>query len=310
MKKESCLYFLKRVIHGSKRLFTPIALGFIGYFFWDSKDLFVEIFTNANHLWLIYSAFFWMLLHFSFPVFTCIILKGYSIPLSYKDVVWIHIKRLPAKYIPGGIWHTVARVSDYHQKGIKTHFIAAYLLIENISIATVTLIIGGSIVLFLLNDEALQYIIIFLISFSSLTIISLPLILKANISSFPQSLSTSHYYSAILYLFIYWVIVASSFICFLSSFPNNLLSVTPFTSGGIYIFSWGIGFISLFSPQGIGVSEYISAQLLETKLDKRAFIALLASFRIVIFIADTSTWILLKTLKPFLKFEKNVKQSY
>jgi len=118
-----------------------------------------------------------------------------------------------------------------------------------------------------------------------------------------QPTSKKYYYIGILYLFIYWIIVASSFVCFLKSFPNNVLSVSPITSGGIYIFSWGIGFISLFSPQGIGISEYISGQLIESSLDKHTFIALLASFRIIIFIADASTWLLLKALKyaPWLK---------
>ncbi len=297
MEKESILYLLKHTIHWSKQLFTPIALGFIGYFFWESKDLFIEILNNSNSYWLIGSTLLWMSLHFSFPIFTRIILKSYGLPLNYKEVLWIHIKRLPAKYIPGGIWHAVARISDYSQKGIKNYNIASYLLIENISIAAVTLILGGSVVLSLLNQGIWQYIIIILIVSCSLTIIGLPLLLKSNIFSLRQPLSKQYYYIGILYLFIYWLIVASSFVCFLKSFPNNILSVSPITSGGIYVFSWGIGFISLFSPQGIGVSEYISGHLLEANLDKHTFIALLASFRIIIFIADASTWLLLKTLK-------------
>lgn len=303
MEKEAVLYLIKLVIYWSKQFFTPVALGFIGYFFWESKDLFIEIFNNSNIYWLISSTLLWMLLHFSFPIFTRIILKSYELPLNYKELLWIHIKRLPAKYIPGGIWHAVARISDYSQKGIKNYNIASYLVIENISIATVTLILGGSVVLSMIDQEIWQNIIIFLIVSSCSTIIGLPLFLKINIFSLRQPIKKKYYYIGILYLFIYWFIVASSFVCFLKSFPNNVLSVSPITSGGIYIFSWGIGFISLFSPQGIGVSEYISGQLLETNLDKHTFIALLASFRIIIFIADASTWLLLKTLKyiPWLK---------
>ncbi len=303
MEKEAVLYLIKLVIYWSKQFFTPVALGFIGYFFWESKDLFMEIFNSSNIFWLISSTLLWMLLHFSFPIFTRIILKSYELPLNYKELLWIHIKRLPAKYIPGGIWHAVARISDYSQKGIKNYNIASYLVIENISIATVTLILGGSVVLSMLDQETWQYIIIFLIVSCSLTIIGLPLFLKINIFSLRQPISKKYYYIGILYLFIYWIIVASSFVCFLKSFPNNVLSVSPITSGGIYIFSWGIGFISLFSPQGIGISEYISGQLIESSLDKHTFIALLASFRIIIFIADASTWLLLKALKyaPWLK---------
>ena len=303
MEKEAVLYLIKLVIYWSKQFFTPVALGFIGYFFWESKDLFIEIFNNSNIYWLISSTLLWMLLHFSFPIFTRIILKSYELPLNYKELLWIHIKRLPAKYIPGGIWHAVARISDYSQKGIKNYNIASYLVIENISIATVTLILGGSVVLSMIDQEKWQYIIFFLIVSCSLIIISLPLFLKINIFSLRQPISKKYFYIGILYLFIYWIIVASSFVCFLKSFPNNVLSVSPITSGGIYIFSWGIGFISLFSPQGIGISEYISGQLIESSLDKHTFIALLASFRIIIFIADASTWLLLKALKyaPWLK---------
>lgn len=271
--------------------FTPIAISFLIYYAWQSGDMLFRLFDNAKITWLIVSVLLWVLLHFFSPLSTQAILKSYMMPLNYSAIFNIHAKRIPAKYLPGGIWHTVARAKDYYKVGVTTRYLGSYFLIENILIAAVTLTIGGIIVLSLPeNDWGIWFITIFLgIFISILAIIVSPWAINFFLLK-NQKITKFSYYSGVFYLVFYWVIAATAFVSFLHAFSEIELSVTNIQAGGIYIFSWGIGFLTIVAPQGIGVSEFISGKLLVSDVNMEAFLALLASFRFIVLIGDLLVW--------------------
>jgi hypothetical protein len=59
---------------------------------------------------------------------------------------------------------------------------------------------------------------------------------------------------------------------------------------GAYLFSWGIGYISLFAPQGIGVFEAVAGNMLVTPMSFGEMAALIAGFRIISLVADGVVW--------------------
>ena len=103
---------IKLIIKLIKILFTPVAFLFLGYFVWRSKEDLMMLFLDASIFWFMISIILWMLLHFISPVFTKVIFKSYGVSLDYLSIFSIHVARLPAKYLPGGIWNTVARTND------------------------------------------------------------------------------------------------------------------------------------------------------------------------------------------------------
>ena len=60
--------------------------------------------------------------------------------------------------------------------------------------------------------------------------------------------------------------------------------------GGIYLFSWGVGFLSIFAPQGIGVFEFVASEFMQGPIGFMGFAALIGGFRVVILVADMITW--------------------
>jgi len=293
---------IKRLIHWAKLFFTPLALLFLGYFGWQSREIFTALLIDAQPDRLILSALLWMSLHFFAPVFTLIIFKSSALSLNYKKIVLIHALRLPAKYLPGGIWHSAARASDYHQQGLSTRYIGSYLLLENMVAAAVTLALGGLIVLQLPENGQpwfVQPLILTISSLASAAVILLPWLFDRFIFPSQHALPKPAYFSSIICLIAYWLLAATAFVSFLSAFKGLGLSVSYIEAGGIYIFSWGIGFITLFAPQGIGVAEFISGQLLNADISKSSFIALLASFRLIIFIGDFLAWFIAVIISKF-----------
>ncbi len=294
---------LKPIIHWAKLLFTPVAITFLSYYFWQSRAELIITFQQAKIIWLTFSITLWILLHFISPLFTIIVFNGCSLSLSYTKAFWIHSKRLPAKYLPGGIWHTVARAADYHQHGIEPRYVGSYLLIENLAVAAITLALGGSIVINLVKESHWFLLVVALIIGGLSIILLLPELVNRYLLPIHATLRKPPYYSGVCCILFYWVIAASSFVCFLQAFPAINLAVSHLISGGVYIFSWGIGFITLFAPQGIGVSELISEKLLEANTSSSHFISLLVSFRFIVFIADLLTYSFSKLfLKKYFTF--------
>lgn len=284
---------IRPLIRYSKRVFTPMALGFFCYIAWHSRNYIVDLFSSTQHSWTLISISLWMCLHLISPAFTRSLLMSFSLQLKYRDAFTIHNNRLPAKYIPGGIWHSVARSGDYYNHGISARHVAAYLLIESIIIASVTLALGGFIVANIDTTNSFFTTLLLVCSVVLIIVnIFLPKLISIKLLPHNKSISIFEYLTSILIIFIYWIIAGISFICYLLSFPNLKINVSMFEVAGIYLFSWGVGFITLFAPQGLGVSEIVTSQLLGTDLDSSSVIIVIAGFRIIVLIADMLTWII------------------
>lgn len=293
---------IKRLAYWAKLFFTPFALLCLGYYGWQSREILTSLLVDAQPDRLILSTVLWMSLHYSGPLFTFIIFKSRHFSLNYKKIVLIHALRLPAKYLPGGIWHSVARAADYRNLGLSTRYIGSYLLLENMVAAFVTLALGGFIVSQLPENGqswCIKLLILATSGIASAAVILLPWIFERFIFPTHPALPKPAYFFSIICLIAYWLLAATAFVSFLSAFKGLGLSVSYIQAGGIYIFSWGVGFISIFAPQGIGVAEFISGQLLNADISKSSFVALLASFRLIVFTGDILAWLIAVIISEF-----------
>ena len=94
------------------RIFTPLALAALIVAAWHGRLTLAVLVADARLDFLAASLSIWLILHLVSPVFTLLTLNGLGQALRYRDVLCIHVVRLPAKYLPGGIWHSVARATD------------------------------------------------------------------------------------------------------------------------------------------------------------------------------------------------------
>jgi len=281
----------KPFISWAKIVFTPLALLFLVYFGWQSQGVLIEIFSNAQFHLLLTSILLWLLLHFISPLFTVTVFHSCKISIGYKEAFYIHARRLPAKYLPGGIWHSVARAADYHQRNIEPRYVATYLLLENIIVVSVTLFMGGLITLSIPQFESAWSMIALISSIVAICVLlMLPMLVDKYLLPVQDILLRVPYIKGVICIAFYWTIAAIAFVCFLKAFPELIISTTDFEAGGIYIFSWGIGFITLIAPQGIGVSEFVSGSLLKANIPISSTIAFLAGFRVLILLADLIAW--------------------
>jgi hypothetical protein len=284
-------------------MFTPVAFAFLAFFAWQGRDVLVTVVGQASLPLLGSAAIVWALLHLLSPVLAVLVLGACGADVTWRQAFSTHAARLPARYAPGGIWHTVGRVMDYHQRGVKPRHLAAFVLLENGLAAAVTIAVGGAVVFATRGPDTLGVIA----ALSSLaSVVALPIIwivLNARILRRPDYLSLSAYASAMGIVAVFWVGAAISFLLYLNAFPSSTGGYSQVEMGGIYLFSWGIGFLSIFAPQGLGVFEVVASELLTGNIGFMELAALIGGFRVVVLVADLAVWCAYQALRPWFEEE-------
>ncbi len=275
---------MKRIIKIIHYIFVLLCIFFLSKYIYNSKNSLIEIFSNAKIVYLSISFILWTALVFLVPWFSHVIINNFNKSISFSEVLITYINRLPAKYIPGGIWHTVARFHDLSRKGLKKNELSILVFYENFWPILVTSIIGGGGV-YLYHDNIYwntTSLIIFIIGVSFIPIL---FILRKNNCIF--SLHT--YIKITLSTITFWLLASLSFLSYLNAFNIIEPQISHIFN---YMFSWLIGFLSIFTPQGIGVFELTMSQLTSLSVSLDESIVVISGFRLVILVSDLINWLI------------------
>lgn len=293
---NSYLIFAKKAILIVKLVFTPLAIGFISYYAYISREILLQTFVTTKIENIIVAIILWVMLHFLNSFYLSTTIKALGSNISYLEVVYSHSSFLPARYLPGGIWHTVARFVDLRSKGAKTQHLSAFLFLENTISLAIALVFGGIAVYVFKQGYGLWsvYSLSAIVFGVTLLVIGYPIINKYILRS-ESSMRINTYLRYMIFNILFWFVSISSFLAFITAFPVLLQPVNHIEIGGYYLFSWAIGNIAVFAPQGIGVFEVTLKQLLGNMVLLEGTIALIASFRVVVLVADIVMWLSVKS---------------
>jgi len=281
-----------KIVSGLKILFTPLAFAFLIYFAWQSKDELAELVRNASLMQLGFAALVWATLHALSPVLAITVFSACGSNVSWRQAFATHAARLPARYLPGGIWHTVGRVMDYREQGVADRHISVFVILENGLAAAITLAIGGAIVFSTRGADTAGSIA----GLASLAgVVALPLMVYAinsRVLQRPDHLSVGGLFKSAFIVVVFWLGATAAFLLYLNAFPASTGDYSTIEMAGIYLFSWGVGFVSIFAPQGIGVFEVVASELANSPIGLMGLAALIAGFRVVVLIADIAVWLI------------------
>lgn len=281
-----------KLIVRAKRLFTPLALVSIFLLAWSSREQLDSILQSASTHLLARSILVWALAHSVSPAFTWALMASRGVRLGYCSALKIHVSRLPAKYLPGGIWNSVARVNDYHKLGVPSRQIGAYLLAENLLAFSGSLGLGCFIFLCIgITEPPWRFILCAGMLLSLGAALSTPFVCNVVEGSSAPVLDRLRYMQALLALIVFWLMAAWAFILFISAFSVVPEEMSSHYLGGVYLISWAAGFVAIFAPQGVGVSEFVQSTLIPVDADRRGILVVLAGFRLVILTGDMLTYL-------------------
>ena len=279
-----------RALKLMKMLFLPIAIAALLYVGWQARVELRQIVVNARPELLLAAVFLWTLMHLIAPLFSRAVFKARGHTLSYRTAAEIHNANLPARYLPGGIWHSVGRVLGFRDHGIGRRDLAVFVFLENALALTLAGLMGCCLLLYTRGLEGWGMAALFGAVASLLVLIAIPRILKSRFLDGSANVPGAALVNSALLVAVSWGIAASAFVCFYLSFPAAPMSASILDVAGTYLVSWAVGFAALFSPQGLGVFEFTAAELLRSGPSIGATAALLAGFRLVILAADAIVW--------------------
>lgn len=281
---------IKNFIGVSKTLFIPIALIFLFLVIYENIEFLKHKARGRDKNAFQMAIFLWIFLHFLHPATVVTALWRRFSASDYPACLRIHLRQLPARYLPGGIWHTAARFAHYLQLGITRGELVLLGAIENIFAVIITL--GTGFFIYLLTRPEVGNLIFLTYFLIAATLISAGVFALNRISSAHNlKLTTANFLANTIVQSAYWSVAASSFTMYCYAvFPDS--QITTVETFCAYLISWGIGFIAFFAPQGIGIFELSAGVILQEHMTITELAALLLGFRLVVLIADVLGWVI------------------
>lgn len=273
-----------------KRAFTLLAAGCLFYFGWQSRDLLTGVLRDADPLRLAAATGLWTLMHVLSPLFALAVFRGSGRDLDYTTAARIHLDNLPARYIPGGIWHTVGRVAAFRSLGMDARRITLFVLCENGLAVAVAFVMGGGVLFLIRGPDHWGDVAGLCAAGGALALLLLPVVIRRWLSGAHGGIAVSYYLASVCIVAVSWLVASLAFVQFVAAFPALELAAGRLETAAVYLFSWGVGFLAVFAPQGVGVFEVTAGELLRGVLALGGFAVLLAGFRAVIFAADLLAW--------------------
>lgn len=273
-----------------QRVFAPVAIAFLAWFAWESRAELLELVRNASPFCLGLAVLLWCLTHLLAPVAAMLIFNARGASIDYRTAARIHYDNLPARYVPGGIWHTVGRVAAFRGLGIDAKVLSTFVVMENALAVATAFIIGGSTIFAIRGTDAWGQIGVLCAVAGCALLLALPYLLRVRFLKGDVEFPVRAYVLLIALACAYWILAATAFVAYVSAYSSLALQSSMLETGAAYLLSWGIGFLAVFAPQGIGIFELVASDLLRGGASFTGIAALLAGFRLAILVADALVW--------------------
>ena len=195
-----------------KRLFSLLAIGFLAYFGWQSRDLLAEIVAGASVLHLLAAAGSWAVMHLLSPLFTVFVFRGSGSDLGFSTAARIHLSNLPARYIPGGIWHTVGRIVALRQLGIDARRISLFVLLENGLAVAVAFLLGGGVLYLYRGLEGWGGAAAAGAAGGAVLLFLIPAIIRFRVLGGVESVTKRHYFMSVCVVALSWCVASVAFV--------------------------------------------------------------------------------------------------
>lgn len=283
---------LRHVVALARRLYWPLVLAFLAYAAYRTSDILPSVMANARAGYLLGAFLLWLALHLLSPAFSWLVLRETDIGITYAQALRIHVSRLPARYLPGGIWHTVSRVTDLHRMGFDRRSLSRLVVMENTIPVGVAAIMGGVCI----STTGTQWIGISAIALGATMLLIVPFILRHRHLGDARPMTARTYLPALFVAALFWTIAAFAFTCYWSAYTATTGDASMTRIAGTYLLAWAAGFVSVFAPQGVGVFEVVASLLLTGALPLAGTALVVAGFRLVILVADLAAFGVLKSL--------------
>lgn len=204
-------------------------------------------------------------------------------------VVHATARAVLARYVPGSIWFAVGRATLLGRAGVAAGPLTVTAATE-IVLSVVTTIAGGALILGLAGTFPAGQIwaigaAVVLAAAASPAVAGRAIqVIAARRGAVMPVLGWPAYLGAAGLTAAFWAYSAVTFTVYLRAFPVAG-GIDLVTIVGGFLFSWGIGFLAVVAPQGVGVFELTLATILVNEgIGETALV--IGGYRVVILVRD------------------------
>lgn len=248
----------------------------------------VNLYQSASVLLLMFAVIWLVMLHplAAFALWRVQLVLG--IERVYSRTLSSYVNRLPARFIPGGIWHSLARYADIHDE-IQTPSgrLARLLLADMVAIATGAALASGVLGLALFDGGAhAARLAIFMMVCGGVGCFA-PVLFFPNQHRGPRMV---HWLIAVFLLGMVWAGVGVAFMMVAKAFgePFSMCPSTALVT--TYTTAASVGNFAIFAPQGWGVVDAVFALLRPCPIQLATLLSAILALRLVTMVADITTW--------------------
>ncbi|MEP7044252.1 MAG: hypothetical protein ABI843_14405 [Dokdonella sp.] len=226
--------------------------------------------------------------------------RAMGIEANWPTSIDSYLRRLPARYVPGGLWHSLARYLDLHdstQIGGRAllrvfAFESGVVGVSGLFVALLAACIFGP-------DNAAFAFLRWPLAWAA---IALALGLGGFARWTGQRLDARQLVFALVLHTVNWIWLTFAFAVYARGLGGGELDTCAVGDVAVsYLLATVTGFLSFFAPQGWGVAETVFATLHPCSAAAAVAVAALTGFRVICLVADAALfalWMVLRRLNP------------
>jgi hypothetical protein len=217
-------------------------------------------------------------------------LRALGAPVAFRRSLSATAQSGPARYLPGSVWYAVSRAAVLQRDGVPVRALAAVATLETLLAPVVAFALGGALLAVTGTAVSPSLPVPLLVSAAGLLVLASPPVVNAALrfragDAPPLRLGWPGLLRVLGWLTAFWLWSGSVFALYVSAFPSAT-DVGGVAVVGAYAVAWGVGWLALFAPQGIGVSEVVLAALLAGGGAGLALV--LGGYRVLVAVRDLS----------------------
>lgn len=237
-----------RLLALTQRVFLAIALCAIGYYLFRHADQLAALLSRRVLLHCLACAALLAVLHPLIGIAFFQLQRFAGIRIDLLTSLGVYMRRIPARYVPGGIWHAVSRYADMKfDAGVSGAALRRLFVLEMALVATSGLLICGA-GLWTLPVQSTAWLFA-AAQFALGAVVALVAVLVAWRRAWKRL-----GLAAFLFLLI-WSATAASFVIVAVALADDATACAAAALGSVYLIAAVQGYVAVFAPQGWGVAE-------------------------------------------------------
>lgn len=237
-----------RLLAIAQRAFLVVALLAIAFYLWRNADQLGALLSRRVLLHCLACAVLLGALH---PLIAAAFfqLQRYAgITLDLRTSLAVYMRRIPARYVPGGIWHAVSRYADMKfDAGVDAAALRRLFLMESSLVAVSGFVVSG-IGVWTLPAESGAWLF-------AAAQGALGLVLGIGAAFLARGRAWKRLGLGIVLYLVIWAGAATAFVTVATAVADGIGTCSAAAAGSSYVIASVQGYVAIFAPQGWGVAE-------------------------------------------------------